>query len=115
MDFRVVKTVNANCVTQLLGIENWGSFCQTSHCTLIISSREHRKEWVSNCFKQTQPITAGSKARQRRWGSGVWRHSDIQKHKTPATFCCHMQAIRRIVKECQKQRHKADHTTVLWQ
>jgi len=59
MDFRVVKTVNANSVTQLLGTENWGSCYQTSHCTLINSSRAHRKEWASNCFKWTQPLTAG--------------------------------------------------------
>jgi len=31
LDFRVVKTVNANSVTQLLGIEKWGSCYETSH------------------------------------------------------------------------------------
>ena len=115
MDFRVVKTVNANSVTHLLGIENWGSCCQISHCTLINSSWARRKEWASNCFKRTQPLTAGLQARQRMRRSGVWRHSAMQKYKTPATFCYHMQAIRRIVKECKKQRHNTEHTIVLWQ
>jgi len=113
MDFGVIQNVNAYSVTQLLGIENWGSCCQTSPCMLINSSWAHRKEWASNCFKGTHPLTAGPQARQRKQGSGAWRHSDMQIYKAPATFCCHMQAIRIIVKECKRQRHNAEHTNVL--
>jgi hypothetical protein len=113
MDFRVVKIGNAKSVTQLLGSENWGSCCPTSHSTLINSSWAQRRNGPTIVLSGHGHLLLDHQPDREVEDQGCGDALICENIKLLPSFVAICKPSEEMSNNVKKQTHNTEHTIVL--